>query len=85
MLQAVTAVVTGHPRREAAMRRTIVVEFDDAGSATMQRRPERNLKRIFRAIGDQLAWGDTQRPVQDGDGNVIGQWRLVTPAENPAG
>lgn len=67
------------------MRRTLIVEIDDHDSLSMQRRPERNLKRIFRAIGDQLAWGDTRRDVQDGDGNVIGHWRLVTSADEPIG
>lgn len=67
------------------MRRTLIVQIDDRDSLSMQRKPEKNLKRIFRSIADQLCWGDTQRDVRDGDGNVIGQWRLVTVADEPVG
>lgn len=65
------------------MRRVFIVEIDDRDSPDLRRRPERNLKRIFRTIGEQQAWGDIERPVQDGDGNVVGLWRLQDEADQP--
>lgn len=60
------------------MRRKVIIEFDDSNSPTLKAKPARNLKRIFRTIADQMNWGDTERVVQDGDGNTVGRWRLTT-------
>jgi hypothetical protein len=65
-------------RKEAAVKRTIIIEIDDTASPKdLQSKPEKGLKRILRLIGDQVAWGDTSRPVVDRQGNTVGQWTLT--------
>jgi hypothetical protein len=65
-------------RKEAAVKYTIVIEIDDTNSPRdLLKRPEKGLKRIFRLIADQVAWGDESRPVVDKDGNTVGQWKLT--------
>jgi hypothetical protein len=66
------------------VQRTFNIEIND-DSREMRRRPERELKRMFRAIADQLSWGDTTREIQDCDGNVVGRWQMTTVAEEYAG
>ncbi len=74
-----------HPEgmKEATVKRLIVIEIDDAASRLLQdpKKSAKELKRLVRGVADELAWGDTQRELQDRDGNRVGSWSMQTTAE----
>jgi hypothetical protein len=76
---AANRVAVRAPRRkEAAVKRTIVIEINDTASPKdLQSKPEKGLKRILRLIADQVAWGDESRPIVDKQGNTVGRWTLT--------
>lgn len=63
------------------MKRLITIEIDDAGSPSLRKNPRRALKRLLSAVADELNWGDTQRELQDKDGNTVGKWTMTTTAD----
>jgi hypothetical protein len=76
---AANRVAARAPRRkEAAVKRTIVIEIDDTASPKdLLKKPEKGMKRILHLIADQVAWGDKSRPIVDKQGNTLGQWTLT--------
>lgn len=66
------------------MKRTLVIEIDDAASPRLRSRSaSRELKRLVRTVADELSWGDIQRSLQDREGNEVGGWTMTSTADAP--